>query len=412
MTGLRSLLAINSGSSSIKFGLYGADGSCRPLCSGVLDRIGSAKGRFAVTGMGGEMLADEPVGAAGHAEAGEIVFSWLRSNAPAEPDAIGHRIVHGGHRHTASEPVTQALLDSIEKLSPYAPEHLPGALQAVRRAQDVFPACRQVLCFDTAFHHTMPSVAVTYPLPEPVRREGVRRFGFHGLSYAWLLGELERSEVTLAVQGRIILAHLGHGASMAAILNGMSIETSMGFSPAGGLVMSTRSGDLDPGVLLFLLEQHGMTPSGLKDLVNRRSGLIGLSGISDDMRDLLEASPHHPDAALAVDLFCYQAKKYIGSLAAVLGGLDKLVFTGGIGEQAPEIRRRICEGLGFLGIVLDDRANLGNGPVISSGGGAVSVRVMKTNEEMMIVRETLRVLGACPQGECFGNSATIPGEES
>jgi acetate kinase len=263
------ILAINSGSSSIKFALYGPGDGDALLLAGALERIGSGQARFAVTGGNGALLAEEPVAAAvGHEAACAHVFSWLRTHAPWKPEAIGHRIVHGGSQHTASEELTPELFDSIQALSPYAPEHLPGALHAVRRASGVFPCCRQVLCFDTAFHHTMPVAATTYPLPEVVRSQGVRRFGFHGLSYAWLLGELERLEGAQAVQGRIILAHLGHGASMAAIRNGRSIETSMGFSPAGGLVMSTRSGDLDPGVLLFLLEQRGMSPSGLKEMVN------------------------------------------------------------------------------------------------------------------------------------------------
>ncbi|MBM3162607.1 MAG: acetate/propionate family kinase [Chlorobi bacterium] len=389
------ILAVNSGSSSIKFALCGPDGGDVPLLEGTLERIGSGQARFAVTGGNGELLAEEPVvAAAGHETACAHVFSWLRSHAPEEPDAIGHRIVHGGPYHTASEALTPELFDSIQALSPFAPEHLPGALHAVRRASVVFPDCPQVLCFDTAFHHTLPAAATTYPLPEFVRSQGVRRYGFHGLSYAWLLGELERREGNDAVQGRIILAHLGHGASMAAVRNGRSIETSMGFSPAGGLVMSTRSGDLDPGVLFFLLEQRGMSPSGLKEMVNRRSGLAGLSGKSGDMRDLLAASPHDPCSALAVELFCYQAKKYIGALSAVLGGLDMLVFTGGIGQHAPEVRRRICEEMEFLGISLDPAANDMNLEEISHRDGAVSVRVMKTNEELMIVRETRRVLAA------------------
>lgn len=405
MNSPRHILAVNSGSSSLKFALYGPDGDDSPICAGLLDRIGSGKSRFSVTASDGELMTQEPVDAQSHEAACGHVFSWLRSKAMAKPDAVGHRIVHGGPRHTDSEVLTSSLFDSIEALSPYAPEHLPGALQAVRHAVAAFPGCGQVLCFDTAFHHTMPLVATTYPFPECVRGKGVRRFGFHGLSYAWLIGELQRLEGERPVQGRIILAHLGHGASMAAVLHGRSIETSMGFSPAGGLVMSTRSGDLDPGVLLFLLEQQGMSSAGLKEMVNRRSGLMGISGKSDDMRDLLEASSHDEGASLAVELFCYQAKKYIGSLSAVLGGLDKLVFTGGIGEHAPEVRRRICEGLEFLGIRLDEAANQGNCPVISRKDGAVSVRVMKTNEELMIVRETRRLLGG------GGNHNTIPGEK-
>lgn len=393
MREIKRILAVNCGSSSIKFALYGSGEEREELLfSGVLERIGLENGRFAVTGGSGGRLVDQAVSVTGHREACKEVFSWISQEAPVSPDAIGHRIVHGGPLHLHSEVVTQEVLDSVEAQRPYAPEHLPGALYAVRHAQRVFARCGQVLCFDTAFHHTMPPEASIYPLPDSVRSKGVRRFGFHGLSYAWLMDEIRRREVPAVAEGRIILAHLGHGASMAAVCNGRSIETSMGFSPAGGLVMSTRSGDLDPGVLLFLLEQQRMNPAELKEMVNRCSGLLGLSGRSDDMRDLLEAAPDDPAAAMAVEIFCYQARRYVGSLAAALGGLDLLVFSGGIGEHAPEIRRRICRNLEFLGIRLDEAANSRNETVISHRNASTGVRVMKTNEELMIVRETRRVL--------------------
>jgi acetate kinase len=357
-----------------------------------LTRIGGNTGRFTVRDAGGESIVDDQVAVSDHDAACDHVFSWILSNGSGKPDAIGHRMVHGGPRHSFPEAVTPELIASIEELSPYAPEHLPQALKAVRHAGTVMPGVLQVACFDTAFHRSMPSVAQLYPLPEAIRREGVQRYGFHGLSYEYLLSELARLESPEALQGRIILAHLGHGASMAAVRNGRSIETSMGFSPAGGLVMSTRTGDLDPGVILFLLQQDRLSPAEIKEMVNRRSGLFGVSGRSDDMRDLLEAEVSDEPARQAVELFCYQARKYIGSLTAVLGGIDMLVFTGGIGEHSPDVRGRICEGLEFFGIQLDHEKNRMNLPLISHEKGRVSVRVMKTNEELMIVRQTRNIL--------------------
>jgi acetate kinase len=281
---------------------------------------------------------------------------------------------------------------SMEEISAYAPEHLPQALKAVSHAGSLMPGVLQVACFDTAFHRSMPPVARLYPLPETVRKEGVERYGFHGLSYEYLQSELERQEGPAAVRGRMILAHLGHGASMAALQDGRSVETTMGFSPAGGLVMSTRTGDLDPGVILFLLQQDRLSSGEIKEMVNRHSGLLGVSGTSDDMRDLLAAEASDCRARQAVELFCYQARKSMGALAAVLGGLDMLVFTGGIGEHSAVVRSRICSGLEFLGIELDDAKNGANQPVISKEAGRVSVRVMKTNEELTIVRQTRRIL--------------------
>jgi acetate kinase len=238
----------------------------------------------------------------------------------------------------------------------------------------------------------MPAVAKLYALPESIRKEGVQRYGFHGLSYEYILLELKRQLGAQAVKKRIILAHLGHGASMAAVKNGKSIETTMGFSPAGGLVMSTRSGDLDPGVILFLLQQNKMTPAAIKEMLNRQSGLIGVSGSTDDMRDLLKVKEVDDSAKQAIELFCYQARKYIGTLSVVLGGLDSLVFTGGIGEHSSEIRSRICAGLEFLGIRVDEEKNSRHAAIISPESGQVEIRIIKTNEELMIARHTMRIL--------------------
>ena len=389
-----SILAVNTGSSSIKFSLYESGVGEELLFSGSITRIGLKTGRFSVMDQEGNFIDCEKVEAADHEAACKHVFSWVQAHGHGVPDAIGHRIVHGGPRHNAPEKVTPELLASIEELSPYAPEHLPQALKAIRHAAISFPGVLQVACFDTAFHRTLPPVAQIYPIPEPYRSEGVQRYGFHGLSYEYILSELVARREEVARKGRLIFAHLGHGASMAALRDGRSIETTMGFSPAGGLVMGTRTGDLDPGVILFLLQQGRLTTGELRDMVNRKSGLLGVSGLSDDMRDLLEAEKRDESAHAAIELFCYQARKQIGALCAVLGGLDMLVFTGGIGEQAAEIRLRICEGLEFLGIRVDPQKNSGNLEVISPDSGPVSVRVMKTNEELMIVRQTRRVIEA------------------
>ena len=390
---IKHILALNTGSSSIKFSFYRMGESEETVFSGSLTRIGSDRGHFSVRDEKGEAIVEERVAAPDHEGACVHVFSWILSQCEFPgPDAVGHRMVHGGPDFTVPGIVTPALIESLEQLSPFAPEHLPQALKAVKHAGKKFPGVLQVACFDTAFHAAMPTVAQLYSLPETVRRQGVRRYGFHGLSCEYLLAELQQEEVGKALPGKIIFAHLGHGASMTAVQDGKSVDTTMGFSPAGGLVMSTRTGDLDPGVILFLLEQDGLSPEVIKDMVNRRSGLLGVSGISNDMRDLLEAEKEDNAAHEAVELFCYQARKYIGSLAAVLGGLDVLVFTGGIGEHSPEIRKRICSGLEFLGVTIDEEKNRKNMPLVSLEKGPVAVRIIETNEELMIARHTYTVL--------------------
>lgn len=394
------ILAVNTGSSSVKFSLYALRGEAEELfLSGVLSRIGDEDGFFSVRDAEGNALAEDKVFLPDHERACVHLFSWLAAQEKfSQPDAIGHRIVHGGAKYDAPVVVTTGILTELEKLCPFAPEHLPQALGALRHAGRLFPDIPQVACFDTAFHRSMPEVAQTYPLPSSVRLRGVRRYGFHGLSYEFILGELSALPAGIDQDSRIVVAHLGHGASMAAIRGGRSLDTTMGFSPAGGLVMSTRTGDLDPGVVLFLLQEGQVSAAEIKEMVNRRSGLLGISERSDDMRDLLAAAAAGDRASqMAVDLFCYQARKHIGALAAVLGGLDTLVFTGGIGEHSPDIRSRICDGLGFLGIGLDEQENRAGASLISNENAAVDVRVMKTNEEMTIARQTLRVIDGIQQ---------------
>jgi acetate kinase len=269
---------------------------------------------------------------------------------------------------------------------------LPHEIDAVKEFSRFYPGMKQVACFDTAFHRTMPEVAQLYALPAEVRRHGIARYGFHGLSYEYILSELRRETGVEAAGGRVIVAHLGNGASMAAFRGGRSMDTTMGFTPAGGLVMSTRTGDLDPGVIVYLLKERRIDASLLNRMVNKQSGLLGVSGISSDMKELLDKEPADVRAANAVELFCYVAKKFLGALAAVLGGLDTLILTGGIGENSPPIRERICRGMEFLGIRLDTDRNNRNAGVISGDSGPVTVRVMKTNEELMIARHTFHLL--------------------
>jgi acetate kinase len=294
-------------------------------------------------------------------------------------------------KHSAPERVTLKLLAELSRITPYDPDLLPREIALIEAFLRRHPKLPQVACFDTAFHRTMPRVATLLPIPRRYAAKGLERYGFHGLSYAYLMEELARLDPR-AARGRVILAHLGNGASMAAVNHGKSIDTSMGFTPTAGLVMSTRTGDLDPGLVYYLARTESMTAAQFQQMVNHESGLLGISGISSDMRDLCAREARDPRAAEAVALFCYQAKKWIGSFTAALGGLETLVFAGGIGENAPLIRARICDGLGFLGIQLNQKRNSNNAPLISSDAGRVRVRVIPTDEELMIARSVTRLL--------------------
>jgi acetate kinase len=328
---------------------------------------------------------------ANHKSAADFLIEWLEVQPDfASVKAVGHRVVHG-MKHTTPEIVTEKLLTELRRISPNDPDHLPGEIELIETFRQRHPKLLQVACFDTAFHHTMPRVAKLLPIPRRFNAKGIQRYGFHGLSYAYLMEELARLGDLAATKGRVILAHLGNGASLAAVRDGKSIDTSMGFTPAAGLVMSTRSGDLDPGLVSYLARTEKMTVPQFQKMVNHESGLLGISETSSDMRDLVTREAKDIRAAEAVELFCYQAKKWIGSFTASLGGLDTLVFAGGIGENAPSVRARICEGLGFLGIKLDSARNKGNAAMISTNASAVKVRVIRTDEELMIARSTLRL---------------------
>jgi acetate kinase len=307
--------------------------------------------------------------------------------------AVGHRIVHGGPKYWQPQRITPEMLAELRSLSPFDPEHLPEEIELAEAFHRRLPDVPQIACFDTAFHHDMPRVARLLPIPRRYDAQGVRRYGFHGLSYAFLTRELGRIAGAQAMNGRVILAHLGSGASMAAVLDGRSLDTTMAFTPAAGLVMGTRSGDIDPGLVSFLARSEQMTASQFDHMVNHASGLLGVSETSSDMRDLLAREREDVRAAEAVALFCYQAKKWIGAYGAALGGLDTLVFAGGIGENAPQVRARICNGLAFLGIELDESRNAQSAGVISTDASRATIRVIHTDEEVMIAESVCRILG-------------------
>ena len=387
------ILTINGGSSSIKFALYEVGGQLKRRLHGKIDRIGLPGTKFFVNVADGKPPESRRLAAADHQTAAEFLISWLEKQPDfASVRAVGHRVVHG-MQHREPECVTPKLLAELHRITPYDPDHLPREIQLIEAFRQCHPKLPQVACFDTAFHRTMPRVATLLPIPRRYGMKGVQRYGFHGLSYAYLMQELKHLAGAKAARGRVILAHLGNGASLAAVRNGKSMDTSMGFTPAAGLVMSTRAGDLDPGLLSFLARSERMTASQFDQMVNHQSGLLGISETSSDMRDLLAREARDVRAAEAVALFCYQAKKWIGAYAAALGGLDTLVFAAGIGENCPTIRARICQGLEFLGIKIDRKRNAKNGAVISASGSRTTVRVIRTDEELMIARSVCRTSG-------------------
>ena len=385
------VLALNGGSSSLRFAVYGADPIQR-ICSGRMERIGSRGATLVHSNAAGLAGTPQRVVAPDHVRAAHLLLNWLEQQ-PFFPTlrGVGHRVVHGMKR-TDPTKVTPALLAELRRLIPFDPVHLPLELELIATFRQRHPRLAQVACFDTAFHRAMPTVAKLLAIPRRYAAKGVERYGFHGISYAYLLEELERVGDPGAAQGRVILAHLGNGASLAAVFQGQSWDTTMGFTPAAGLVMGTRSGDLDPGVFPFLARREGLTAVEYEHMVNHESGLLGVSGTSSDLRDLCAREAADPRAAEAVSLFCYQVKKWIGAYAAALGGLETLVFAGGIGENAPAIRARICSGMEFLGIELDPRRNAENAGLISRKSSRVAVRVIPTNEEIMIARSVMRVL--------------------
>ncbi len=388
----RHILTVNTGSSSLKAAIYAVDSQPVLQLAAEVSRIGASGGTISFSDRTGIELTRDASRAGAFDEALRDVLAGFDVRAPGlTVAAVGHRMVHGGSKYTSPRVISSEVLSALEQLVAIDPLHLPQALVAVRAAGRAFPDVPQVACFDTAFHRSMPAAAQTYPLPRQLTEAGLLRFGFHGLSYEYIVQEL-RAQNPSAASGRLVVAHLGNGASMAAIRDGASRDTTMGFTPTGGLMMGTRSGDLDPGVLLYLLTQRGLSPQAVDELVNRQSGLLGVSGTSADMRELLDAEATDESAAEAVELFCYQARKFLGSLVAVLGGLETLVFTGGIGERAAPVRQRICEPFQFLGLQIDASHNAADDSVISTIDSSVKVRVMPTDEDLMIARHTNRLL--------------------
>ena len=438
MKGLPHILTINGGSSSIKFALFEASHEAHSnpyrLFQGGIDRMGFPDARFYLEGNHPEENFSRLIQAPDSASAINILTSWIKDNKRCTAvAAIAHRIVHGGPRYYKPEEITGEMLQELRHLSTFDQDHLPMEILLIEKLQQEFSKLPHIACFDTAFHHDLPRVAQLLPIPRCYEAKGVRRYGFHGLSCSFLLQELERLERLIekplskfadddgeqeatphrpggynrildeastaakklsasAVesgklsQGKIIIAHLGNGASLTAVHHGKSIDTSMGFSPTSGIMMGTRSGDLDPELISFLAETEQMTAKQFQEMVNKKSGLLGISETSSDLRDLLAIEKKDIRAAEAITLFCYQIKKQIGSFTAALHGLETLVFSGGIGEHAPSIRQRICDGLAFLGIELNEEKNQKNEFLISSEKARVKVYVIPTDEELMLAK--------------------------
>jgi len=389
--GQSQILTINGGSSSIKFSLYQYDETLKIILSGKIERIGTETTSF-VYNRNEQAAIKNPVTAKDLSEAALFLIDWLEKEVSFKHlRAVGHRIVHG-MRHTAPLVINQEILDEFKQISVFDPDHMPGAIVLIEKIREQYPHLKQVACFDTAFHAGIPRVASMFPLPRRFEKDGIRRYGFHGISYNYLLERLDALAGTNISQGRLVLAHLGSGSSMAAVKNGKCIDTTMGFTPAGGFMMSTRSGDLDPGIITYLIDKYKYTSKQLDGLTNHESGLLGVSAISADMHVLLDKEQTDIRAAEAIALFCYQAKKSLCAFTGALGGIDAIVFTGGIGENASAIRTRICDGLQYLGIELDPSKNQENASLISIPGRPVNVYVIPANEEYMIAILTLALL--------------------
>ncbi len=385
-------LTLNAGSSSLKFGLFDISGSPRAMMTGRIESIGAAPRLVAEVAGEPALRRDlDPAEGGDQPAALAAALSVLRDRFPdADVAAVGHRIVHGGPDHAAPVALDEAGLAELERLAPFAPLHQPHNVAGVRAAMRAFPEARQIACFDTAFHRGQPWVSDAFALPRAYYDKGVRRYGFHGLSYEYIASELARVAPHLHA-GRTAVVHLGAGASMCALKGGRSVGSSMGFSALDGLPMGTRCGQIDPGVLLYLMDQEAMSSDAIAELLYRKSGLLGLSGLSGDMRTL-EASDA-PEAAQAIDYFVFRIRRELGAVAAMLEGLDGIVFCGGIGENSSLVRGRVCAGLGWLGVRIDEDRNARGAPVIGVKGSPVELRVIPTNEEIVIARAARAVLG-------------------
>jgi acetate kinase len=388
------ILTVNGGSSSIKFALFEAGDALRRILDGGIERIGLPEAIFRVKGSGQADNFSRSIKAPDHTVAVGVLMDWIEERSGRDAlTAVGHRVVHGGPKYYKPQRITAEMVTELKQLGPFDPDHMPEEILLTEAFHRRFPDLPQVACFDTAFHHGLPRVAQMLPIPRRYEAQGVRRYGFHGLSYEFLMEELARLAGPDVARGRVILAHLGNGASLAAVRNGQSVDTSMSFTPTAGVPMSTRTGDLDPGLVWYLARTEKMSAKQFNHMVNFQSGLLGISETTSDMRDLLKHETQDVRAAEAVALFCYQVKKCVGSFAAALGGIETLVFSGGIGENAPAVRAQICDGLGFLGIELEEKHNAANEGMISAASSRVVVRVIRTNEEQIIAKTVCQVLG-------------------
>jgi acetate kinase len=393
-TGNGCILTVNGGSSSIKFALFEAEGGLRRILGGQIEGIGLSEGTFSVRAANNADSFSRRLALPDHATAVNSLMDWIQAkSARGEVVAVGHRVVHGGPNYSEPQRITPEMIDTLRQLEQFDPEHLPEEILLTEAFERRFPTLAQIACFDTAFHREMPPVARLLPIPRRYYAKGVQRYGFHGLSCAYLIEEISRLDGRDAAHGRVILAHLGNGASITAVKEGKSIDTSMSFTPTAGLPMSTRAGDLDPGLGWYLEQTEKMPARQFHHMINHECGLLGVSELSSDMRELLAKEASNPQAAEAVALFCYQAKKWVCALAGALEGLDTLVFSAGIGENAPEVRARICRGLDWIGIQLDENRNRANEPIISQDSSRVTVRMIRTDEECIIARMVCQVLG-------------------
>jgi len=383
------LLTVNAGSSSVKFALFGANNLTNEVLQASIENIGQDTSRMIINGV------VSPVDAPTHSVATSLLADAVSKEVSTKHiAAVGHRIVHGGSKYYKPQLVTPQLLKDLRELTAFDPEHLPAQLSLIETLSRQLVGVPQVVCFDTAFHHDLPAPARLLPIPRHFADEGIRKYGFHGLSYEFIVTELRRVEGDIAAGGKVIIAHLGSGASLVALKDGKSVDTTMGMTPASGIPMSTRSGDLDPGLVLYLQRNHGYTPDKFNHMVNFESGLLGVSETSADMKRLLEIENSDARAKEAIELFCYQVKKSIGALAASIGGISTLVFTGGMGENAPRIRAKICEGLEFLGVILDPEQNEEGARLISAPASQAGVHVIHTNEAVTIARQTSEIVSS------------------
>lgn len=384
------ILTINGGSSSIKFALFEKNDAFPVIFRGAIENIGKPNGVFWATYTDGTGDFKKNIKSPDISSSVQIFCDWIRTQIHGDTIvSVGYRVIHGGMKYSTPTVITNEIIEYLRSITLLDPDHMPQVIQLIESFRTLYPAISHIACFDTAFHHDMPNVARLLPIPRKFEKFGIQRYGFHGLSYASVLEQVEQAVGPDRASGKFVFAHLGSGASLAAIVNGKSIDTSMSFTPVSGIPMGTRSGDIDPGILSYLARSEEYDVAQIHAMVNFESGLLGMSETSANVHELLERENSDSRAKEALDVFCYQVKKYIGAYAAAMGGIDMLVFTGGIGERASQIRKRICENLQFLGIVLDEQKNISHDDVISSESSTVEVRVVHVNEERIIAKQTM-----------------------